>query len=66
MEGIDAHLPNQGYFFDKLTMKEGLLELRIIKKTFIGENTNILNEITKKQRQILECFKLDITEKLSY
>ena len=47
--------------FDKLTIKEVLLELRKIKKTFIDENTTILNEITKKQRQILECFKLDIT-----
>lgn len=47
--------------FDKLTIKEVLLELRKIKKTFIDENTSILNEITKKQRQILECFKLDIT-----
>ena len=47
--------------FNKLTIKEVLLELRKIKKTFIDENTNILSEITKKQRQILECFKLDIT-----
>jgi transposase len=47
--------------FDKLTIREVLLELRKIKKTFIDENTNILNEITKKQRQILECFKLELT-----
>jgi transposase len=47
--------------FDKLTVKEVLLELRKIKKTFIDQDTNILNEITKKQRLILECFKLEVT-----
>jgi transposase len=47
--------------FDKLTIREVLLELKKIKKTFIDENTNILNEFTKKQRQILECFKLELT-----
>jgi hypothetical protein len=35
--------------------------LRKIKKTFIDQDTNILNEITKKQRLILECFKLEVT-----
>ncbi len=46
--------------FDKLTVKEVLLELRKIKKTFIDKDTIILGEITKKQRLILECFKLDL------
>ena len=45
---------------DKLTIKEVLSEIRKIKKTFTDENTNILNEIKKKQRQILACFKLEI------
>jgi len=46
--------------FDKLTVREVLLELRKIKKTFIDQDTNILNEITKKQRLILDCFKLEV------
>ena len=47
--------------FDKLTVKEVLLELRKIKNTFIDKDTTILNEITKKQRLILDCFKLELT-----
>ncbi|MFZ4414999.1 MAG: IS1634 family transposase [Bacteroidales bacterium] len=46
--------------FDKMTIKEVLLELRKIKKTFIDDNTNIISEITKKQRLIAECFNLKI------
>ena len=47
--------------FDILTVKEVLLELRKIKNTFIDKDTTILNEITKKQRLILDCFKLELT-----
>ena len=46
--------------FDKLSLKEVLIELKKIKKTFINENTIVISEITKKQRQILEIFKLNL------
>ena len=47
--------------FDKLSLREVLLELRKIKKTTINDNIVAISEITKKQRQILETFKLDLT-----
>lgn len=46
--------------FDKLSIKEVLLELRKIKKTFIDENISVVSEITKKQKQILEAFELEV------
>ena len=46
--------------FDKLSIKEVLLELRKIKKTFIDENISVVTEITKKQKQILEAFELEV------
>ena len=47
--------------FDKLTIKEVISDLRKIKTAFIDENTHIINEIIKLQRQILEYFKFEIT-----
>lgn len=47
--------------FDKFTIKEVLLELKKIKKTIFNENVIIVSEITKKQRQILESFKLNLS-----
>lgn len=46
--------------FDKLSVKEVLLELREIKKTFIDENITVVSEITKKQKQILDAFGLEV------
>ncbi|MBW6482751.1 MAG: IS1634 family transposase [Vicingaceae bacterium] len=46
--------------FDKFSVKEVLLELRKIKKIFIDENITVVSEITKKQKQILDAFGLDV------
>ena len=54
-------LKKENKLFDKLTIKEVLLELKKIKKTIFNENVIIISEITKKQRQILESFKLNLS-----
>lgn len=46
--------------FDKYSVKEILLELRKIKKTFIDGNFSVTSEITKKQKQILDAFELEV------
>jgi len=55
-----SHIMKDKKLFDKFSVKEVLLELRKIKKTFIDGNVSVISEITKKQKQILEAFGTEI------